>query len=288
MEHRIEACPFVQILDAPVPQMGDQVVELLQKIVVGRSLRSSWWKCQLYLVMCWQSLPPSSIRGVRFVVVSQDSVQQRLVQSSSLILQFLRVGRGGGGGLQGYLPGQSPTAADVEQIVDIPARRGVQGFLSGQGSTASSSRRLHDDADEGIQVVFRTFHPKKVREWVRTRGRNCSQSRARPRSELMPCAWSPRRTSQRRIEEDCDLWVDEAWRQRMRTAAFPGRWYLLGTGFDGSIWWDEPGWGSWGATWGSRWLSAFFVACRFATTGAMGVLTEPGFLFMRQSTMASG
>ena len=33
VEHRIEMCPFVQILDAPVPQMGDQVLELLQKIV---------------------------------------------------------------------------------------------------------------------------------------------------------------------------------------------------------------------------------------------------------------
>ena len=29
----------------------------------------------------------------------------------------------------------------------------------------------------------------------------------------------------------------------MRTAAFLGRWYLLGTGFDGSTWWDEPGLG---------------------------------------------
>ena len=45
--------------------------------------------------------------------------------------------------------------------------------------------------------------------------------------------------SESEVEEDCDLWVDEAWRQWMRTAAFPGRWYLLGTGFDGSIWWDE-------------------------------------------------
>ena len=32
VEHRIEASLFVQILDAPVPQMGDQVVEFLQKI----------------------------------------------------------------------------------------------------------------------------------------------------------------------------------------------------------------------------------------------------------------
>ena len=37
VEHRIDASPFVQILDAPVPQMGDQVLEKLQKIP-----RSPW------------------------------------------------------------------------------------------------------------------------------------------------------------------------------------------------------------------------------------------------------
>ena len=94
--------------------------------------------------------------------------------------------------------------------------------------------------------------------------------------------------SESEVKEDCDLWVDEAGREWMRTAAFPGRCYLLGADFDGSIWWDEPGEGSWGATWGSRWLSGFFVTRRCGTTGAMGVLTEPGFFFMRQSTVASG
>ena len=127
VEHRIEACPFVQLLDAPVPQMGDQAVELLQRIVVGRSLRSSWSKCQLYLVMCLQSLPPSSVRGVRFVVVSQDSVQQRLVQSSSLILQFLRVGRG------------------VAEVFPGPRKRGL------------GSRMRHDDrsSSPGVFPVVR-------------------------------------------------------------------------------------------------------------------------------------
>ena len=105
-------------------------------------------------------------------------------------------------------------------------------------------------------------------------------------SELLPESSSPtRRThavpmvpeedvsvteSESEVEEDCDLWLDEAGRQWMRTAAFPGRWYLLGTGFDGSIWWDEPGLGSWRASWGSRWLSGFFCP------SFVGVLTEPG------------
>ena len=38
VEHMVETCPFVQILDAPVPQLGNQVLELLQKIVSSSSV----------------------------------------------------------------------------------------------------------------------------------------------------------------------------------------------------------------------------------------------------------
>ena len=38
-----------------------------------------------------------------------------------------------GGALQGSRPRQNSIAADVEQIVDIPARGGVQGFPPGPG-----------------------------------------------------------------------------------------------------------------------------------------------------------
>ena len=41
--------------------------------------------------------------------------------------------------------------------------------------------------------------------------------------------------SESEVEGDRDFWVDEAGRQLMRTAAFPGRWYLLGIGSDGSV-----------------------------------------------------
>ena len=60
--------------------------------------------------------------------------------------------------------------------------------------------------------------------------------------------------SESEVEEDCDLWLDEAGRQWMRTTAFPGKWYLLGTGFDGSTGGTSPVRGSWGVTWGSRLL----------------------------------
>ena len=97
-------------------------------------------------------------------------------------------GRGGGGargGLQGSRAGQNATEY-LEQIVENPARRGLPDFLPGQGS-ASSSSRLHDDADEDFTAVFFALFPvrKKVRSWARTRGRNCSPSRAHPRGELM-------------------------------------------------------------------------------------------------------
>ena len=49
----------------------------------------------------------------------------------------------------------------VEQIVDIPARRGLPDFLPGQSSTASSSSRLRDDADVGFQGGFSHFSPSE-------------------------------------------------------------------------------------------------------------------------------
>ena len=67
------------------------------------------------------------------------------------------------GGFQGFFPGQNSTA-DVEQNVDIPARGGLHGFLPGQGS--SSSSRFPGGTDEGIQEGFRTFsRPEKSAGW---------------------------------------------------------------------------------------------------------------------------
>ena len=104
-----------------------------------------------------------------------------------------QVRRGGGGGLQGFRAGQGTPAADMEQIVDfpvplgrrrrsgspqgslpgrgstanleqivdIPAREGLQGFLPGQGSSSSSP--LHDGTDEEFKGFFALFpEGKKV------------------------------------------------------------------------------------------------------------------------------
>ena len=130
-------------------------------------------------------------------IISYSSFLQRTVeQTIDIPVPHDRGGRGGGTGLQGFSQGQGTTARSgaefvnipvpglggessrgglqgsrarqnsiaraVEQNVEIPARR-LQGFPPGQGSSASSSSRLHDGADDGIQGFFGLFprHKKK-------------------------------------------------------------------------------------------------------------------------------
>ena len=169
---------------------------------------------------------------------------------------------GGGGrlaGLQGFLPAQSSAAPQfsekrfseriVEQIVDIPAPGGgLQGFRAGQ-STSSSTHdppRVSEALDEPGEGVFRTFlRPKKVRSWVRTRGPNCAESSPSTRRAyvvpMVPEVYEPVLEVDSE-EEDPDQWKDEfSW---LRSELFPGRWYLLGTGLDVNIIWEESGQGS--------------------------------------------
>ena len=190
----VRVAPMVQILDAPVPQTGEQLPDILsffdalmpvpeQVIEVPKILlddvpmRAAVRDTQLVEQLVEVPTNP----GYALAVVASKLCSRREIRH---MLQ----GRGEGGargGLQGSLPVQN-SAAVVEHIVEIPARRGLPDFLPGQGSSASSSSRLHDDADEAFTVVFRTFlRSKKARSWARTRGRNCSPSRAHPRGELM-------------------------------------------------------------------------------------------------------
>ena len=83
-------------------------------------------------------------------------------------------GRGRSGGLQGFFPGQSTTAA----ATDIPVPRGdLQGFLPGQASTASSSHSPDAENEAGVGG-FRTFPRLKKSGGVRShpesdRARQC-------------------------------------------------------------------------------------------------------------------
>ena len=130
-----EICPYVPILDVPVPQMG-------------------WRSCGSSTCRLWSRLsqfPRSLLTGSHSVLpfrrpqkaeqlvevptepgyalaVIATKAQQRHWPSRPVTLQFLKVGGGRGGGLQGSRARQNSTAADVEQIVGFPARRGLQGF----------------------------------------------------------------------------------------------------------------------------------------------------------------
>ena len=109
--------------------------------------------------------------------------------------------RRGQGGLQGSHPGQGSTAQVVEQIVDIPVRRGLPGFFPRQRSSQRTVEQLVDIPVPGgglhvplpdpgasassavsrddLDGVFRTFPPlKKVRGSLARWVRECLRTRA--------------------------------------------------------------------------------------------------------------
>ena len=157
VEQRIEHTPYVQILDAPVPQMVEQLVDALP---------------------FFDTLCPVAEQVIDVPKISlEDIPARRLCREPQLVEQLVEVptvvscssflkrtveqtvdnpasrGRGRRGGLQGFFPGQSTTVATV----DIPVPRGdLQGFLPGQGSTASFSHSP-DAANEAGVGGFRTF-----------------------------------------------------------------------------------------------------------------------------------
>ena len=155
---------IAQNLEVPVPQMGEQLPDVLQFFATF--------------------LPFVAEQVIEVPKIFLDRTPQRLgdrlcqpqtaeqlmevptvVSYLSLIVDIPVPGRDGGGArgsLQGFPPGQGSAAPHVEQTVDIPVpgraggggRAGLQGF-AGQSSTASSS---HVGAADGAgQAVFRTF-----------------------------------------------------------------------------------------------------------------------------------
>ena len=295
-EHRIGACPFVQILDALLPQMGDQVLELLQKIVTASLVepvqviavptisldrfpqRSAVRRTQ----MAEQLVEVPNERGYALAVLASKFYSRRELRGSlsgqgstasgsGLIEQnadipVLRGRREGSGSLQGSRSRHGSAASIVEQNVDIPVpyggggRGGLQGSRPGQNSTAfcgadrnenpvprSGGLHLPSAADGAFIEGSSHFSPKFKNTGLGSRSGSELPSKSSPSTwrtyavPMVPDDDESATESESEVEEDGDLWVDGAGRQWMRTADFPGRWYLLGTGFDGSIWWDEPG-----------------------------------------------
>ena len=177
-EHIDEICPCVPILDVPVPQMGEQLVNFFRFLDVQSPVE----------------------QVIDLPKILEDSIQQRLVDRDSRVPQMaeqlvavptvltlvvlaeqivdIRVPRGRGvhGGLQGFHPRQSSTASSAEQIVDFLVGEGFQDVLPNPHSAAPFAFWR----GEPNQGVFRTFPPlEKVR---RSAGRWVPESSRTPAS----------------------------------------------------------------------------------------------------------
>ena len=201
----VRVAPMVQILDAPVPQTVDKLHDVLQffdrlsfvpepvievpkiyteDVPMRAVLRATQLAEQLVEV-------PTITFSLGSFLQSLLEYKQRTVEQNVDIPAV--GGSGTGGGLSGFLPGQSYSMT-AEQIVDNPVPRpggtgDLQGFPRGQGSTALSEPDFPDPggghADfqpvqgsaasssespgQAGQGVFRTFpHRKKSAKIPRT------------------------------------------------------------------------------------------------------------------------
>ena len=204
VEQLADVVPMVQILDIPGLQGVDQLVEacrhldlhIPEQAIEVPKISSSSSRCRRSRVPVVQTA--EQLVEVPTITSYSSFLQRTVEQTIDIPVPHDRGGRGGGTGLQGFSQGQGTTARSgaefvnipvpglggessrgglqgsrarqnsiaraVEQNVEIPARRGLQSFPPGQGSSASSSSRLHDGADDGIQGFFGLFPgTKKVR-----------------------------------------------------------------------------------------------------------------------------
>ena len=152
--HIVDILPYVQILDVPVPQLGEELVDFMQKL-------DTLTPEQFIEVpqLSHDSIPQRS--ALRRPQMAEQLVEVPTVLSYALLQQHAAEqiidipvpgsGGGGGGGLQGFSSGQNSTARLVEQNNDIQVRRcrrrsqgGLPGSHPGQGSTAGVSEQIDD------------------------------------------------------------------------------------------------------------------------------------------------
>ena len=150
--------PTVQILDPPVAQTVDQLADVLkqfdfqvpeQVIELPKTSPSSRWSMHRFVDS--PSQPQTAEQLVEVPTIISFSSLQRIAEQN---VDIPVVGvSGAGGGLSGFLPGQSYSFT-AEQIVDNPVPRrgfdeGLQGFPPGQSSAASSEQTVHIPVPHG-------------------------------------------------------------------------------------------------------------------------------------------
>ena len=214
VEQLADVVPMVQILDIPVPQLVDQLPDVLRFFATLLLVPELFVEVPKILL---DDVPERT--AVRETQLAEQLVEVPTIVSYSSLQRTMEqhvdipVPRRGerNAGLQGFLPGQSSTSRlsfcstrfserIVEQIVDIPVSGGgLQDFRPGQSSPPSSRvpARDQEGLDEPGEAVFSNFSSKftkKVRSRVRTRVRGCPPVSAYPRwrlnSRMRPC-WTP-------------------------------------------------------------------------------------------------
>ena len=148
VEQTADVAPMVQILDAPVPQKGIELADILKCVDLQAPIEQVIDVPKIFL----DSIQPRSVLRLPQTaeqlvevptIISYSSLLQR---TDELIVDIPDPGRGGGGrgGFQGSHPGQSSTAGVAEQIVEIPGRGDPQGFLPRQSTLQRTVEQLVD------------------------------------------------------------------------------------------------------------------------------------------------
>ena len=214
--------PMVQILDAPVTQMVEQLPDVMRFFDFLLPVPEQVIEVPKILL---DDVPMRTV--VRDTQLVEQLVEVPTIVSWSMLQQIMEQnvdipvvdrGSGAGGGLSGFLPGQYSMTG--EQIVDnpVPGRgegiSGLQGFFPDRVQQRRLSRRSLTFPVEVFKVLildrvrqclrpftlqlvrtmtrmslvkgFFALFPKikKVRRSLRTRGRNCLRTPAHPRRRL--------------------------------------------------------------------------------------------------------
>ena len=185
MEDLGELAPLVQILDLPVPQLVDNVLDALRIPERPMAVQVIEVPKILMDVIPARSLIPESQTAEQLVEVPTVFSPTRIaLQIAEQIVDTpVPQGRGGKRRVQGFLPEQSTTAQTVEQLVDIPSSGGGLG----QGSSSSAG-----SVDEDFTIFFFAhFSPWKKCGVPGRSMRTCSSTSAhglrRLSSRMRPC-----------------------------------------------------------------------------------------------------
>ena len=178
VQQTVDAVPLVPLLDDPVPQTVEQLVDVLR--FFNTLCPVSEQVIEVPKILLEDVLMRRFCRDTQLVeqlvevptIVSYSSLFPRTVEQHVDIP--VPVGRGRNAGLQGFLPEQSSTFSFssseriseriMEQIVDIPVARGdPQGFRPGQSSSsvAHSPAAWLNPEDGPFQEGFSTFSPEE-------------------------------------------------------------------------------------------------------------------------------